>query len=61
MPKFCAGLAVHVEVRRIDPQLIARRARQPLDVKRRARFRIFANAEDVIRAENKNIAARRDE
>jgi hypothetical protein len=52
-------LAVNVELRRIDPQLIARGAGQSLDVERRTRFRVLADAEDMIGAEDEDIAAPR--
>ena len=59
MPKLLRQIAIDVEVRRINSQLVARRSCQTLDVERRAGFRVFPNAEDVVGAEDKDVAATR--
>src|SRR6266540_7215501 len=52
-------LAVHIEKRRVDSQLVARQSGQPLNIKWRACLRIFANTRNVICPENKNVAPMR--
>src|SRR4029078_8760265 len=52
-------LAVDIEIGWIDPQFVARRSGEPLDVIRRARFRILPNPEDMISAKDKDVAAMR--
>src|SRR5437763_519156 len=54
--KALRQLAVNIKLRGINPQLIARRARKTLDIERRARFGILANAKNVVGAKNKHVA-----
>src|SRR6266446_5394710 len=51
--------AIHIEKGRVDSQLIAGQTGQPLNVKWRARFRIFPNPWNMIRPKHKDITAMR--
>src|SRR4029077_3293049 len=50
-------IAIDVKLRGINAKFVARRPRKALDVERRAGVRIFPDAENVVGAENKNVAA----
>src|SRR6266540_114808 len=52
-------LAIRIEKRGVDSQMVARQSGQPLDVKWRACLRIFANTWNMICPENKNVAPMR--
>ena len=58
-PIALGQLAIDIKIGRIDPQFVARRASEPLDVVRRARFRILSNPKDMIGAKDKDVAAMR--
>ena len=51
------NLIINIENRRIDSQRVIRNRRQTLDIKWRPGFRIARNSRNVIRPENKDVAA----
>src|SRR5437660_389554 len=55
--KAFRDFSIHIKPGRINPQRITGQPGQALDVGRRAGFRIFTNPQDMIRAENKYVAA----
>ena len=52
-------LAITIKQRGIDTERVARKSRQALDKKRRARLGIVGDTEDVVGAKNKDVAAMR--